>query len=118
VALKNYPRYIDPYISDTGRDEARDKMIAAGFPGKKEVVDSIEKDFFDALWKYDYKHYWNSTQRSFREGFDPYYTGADADYNYAERISPEKNPLGKVFADAIKDAVAKVSLVRSTPYSP
>jgi tannase/feruloyl esterase/3HB-oligomer hydrolase 3HBOH len=109
TAIKNYPRYIDPSISDTGRDDARDKMIDAGFPGKKEA-DSREKEFFDALWEYHYKNYWNSTQRSFREEFDPYYAGADADYNYAERINPEKNPLGKLFADAIKDAVAKVSL--------
>ena len=109
VALKNYPRYIDPSISDTGRADARDKMVAAGFPGTKEV-DSREKEFFDALWEYHYKNYWNSTQRSFREEFDPYYAGADADYAYAERIDPEKNPLGKLFADAIKDAVAKVSL--------
>jgi hypothetical protein len=109
VALKNYPRYIDPYISDAGRADARDKMIDAGFPGKKEV-DSTEKAFFDALWEYHYENYWNSTQRTFREEFDPYYAGADADYAYAERIDPKENPLGEFVADALRDAVAKVSL--------
>jgi hypothetical protein len=91
---------------------AYEAITDAGFPGKKEVdsIEKEEKEFFDALWEYHYKNYWNSTQRSFREEFDPYYADADADYNYAERINPEKNPLGKLFADAIKDAVAKVSL--------
>jgi hypothetical protein len=131
VALKNYPRYIDPFISDTGRDDALNQMIDAGFPGKKDA-DSRDRDkeFFDALWEYHYKNYWGSTEGVFREEFDPYYPGAEVDYKYVERIDPEKNPLGKLFADAIKNAVAKVSLsgnigkplimcmVRSTLYSP
>ena len=118
VALKNYPRYVEARaklreMSKTDPKYAVYKEICqtaykeitdAGFPGKKEV-DSREKEFFDALWEYHHKNYWNSTQRSFREEFDPYFPGADAHYKYAERISPT-NP----FASLIKDAVKRVSL--------
>jgi Alpha/beta hydrolase domain len=85
-ALKYYPHY--PLRM------ARNAMIKAGF--------EPDQDF---LWEYYYNIYWNSTERAYREEFDPYYPGAPADYNYAERISP-KNPV----ASLIKDAVAKVSL--------
>jgi len=95
VALKNYPRYIDPSISDAGRDDARDKMIEAGFAEDSEF-----------LWRFHYDFYWNSTEWVFREEFDPYYSGAPADYNYKERIDPKKTPQ----AEQIKEAVQKVSL--------
>jgi hypothetical protein len=39
-----------------------------------------------------------------------HYIGADADYNYAERIDPDKNPSGEDAAEAIKGAVKRVSL--------
>ena len=86
-ALKYYPHY--PIRM------ARNAMIEAGF--------EPDQDF---LWEYYYNIYWNSTERVYREEFDPYYPGAPADYNYAERINPEKNPQ----AEEIKNAVASVSL--------
>ena len=86
-ALKYYPHY--PLRM------ARNAMIKAGF--------EPDQDF---LWEYYYNIYWNSTERVYREEFDPYYPGAPADYNYADRINPEKNPQ----AEEIKNAVASVSL--------
>jgi hypothetical protein len=101
VALKNYPRYIEPSISDAGRDDARDKMIEAGFAEGSEF-----------LWRFHYDVYWNSTEWVFREEFDPYYPGASADYNYEKRInpSPQAPELARKQAQEIKDAVKRVSL--------
>jgi len=97
TALKNYPRY-----ALNGDAAAHDAMIAAGFaPGS------------EFLWAYHYLVYWDLTQRSYREAFDPGYDGAlqagipfclsgmpncDADYDYASR------------PQAVKDAVGSVSL--------
>jgi hypothetical protein len=80
---------------------ARNAMTKAGFEPDQEF-----------LWEYYYNNYWNSTERVYREEFDPYYPGAPADYNYAERInpSPQAPELVKKQAQAIKDAAAKVSL--------
>ncbi len=97
TALKYYPRY-----RATGDQGAHDAMIRAGFaPGS------------EFLWDHHYAVYWDLTQRTYREEFDPSYDGAqeagtpfcqsgtpscDADYVYANR------PQG------VKDAVRKVSL--------
>jgi hypothetical protein len=97
VALRNYPKY-----RATGDQQAHDAMIAAGFaPGS------------EFLWDDHYSVYWDLTQRSYREEFDPEYDGAlsagipfcqpgtpscDADYDYASR------------PQAVKDALAKVAL--------
>jgi hypothetical protein len=77
-------------------------MVAAGFePGS------------EFLWNDHYGEYWDLTQRSYREEFDPDYDGplsagiafcqsgvpnCDADYDYASR------------PQAVKDALAKVAL--------
>ena len=97
AALKHYPTY-----RATGSQAAHDAMIATGFaPGS------------EFLWEHHYAVYWDLTQRTYREEFDPGYDGAteagtpfcpsgtpacDADYDYASR------------PQAVKDAVAKVSL--------
>lgn len=97
VALRNFPRY-----RATGDVAAHDAMIAAGFePGS------------EFLWDDHYAVYWDLTQRSYREEFDPDYDGSleagiafcqpgvpdcDADYDYASR------------PQAVKDALAKVAL--------
>jgi hypothetical protein len=97
VALRNYPRY-----KATGDAAAHDAMIAAGFePGS------------EFLWDDHYGEYWDLTQRTYREEFDPDYDGSlaagipfcqpgvpgcDADYDYASR------------PQAVKDALAKVAL--------
>jgi tannase/feruloyl esterase/alpha/beta hydrolase family protein len=86
-ALKYYPLY--------PLRDARNAMIRAGFEPKQ-----------DFQWEYYYNYYWNSTEFVFRQTFDPYYASAAADYNYEERIDPQKNP----WAGKIKDAVKKVSL--------
>ena len=78
---------------------ARAAMVEAGF--------ELDQEF---LWEFYYTVYWNLVQRIYREEFDPYYFGPDADYNYAERINPLKNLSGKAAADAIKGAVKRVSL--------
>ncbi|WP_091290389.1 alpha/beta hydrolase family protein [Amycolatopsis xylanica] len=51
-----------------------DAMHAAGFPAGSEF-----------LWDYHHKYYWDLTQRIYRTEFDPAYTGAEADYDYASR---------------------------------
>src|SRR3954447_6649671 len=97
VALRNYPRY-----KASGDQAAHDAMIKAGFaPGS------------EFLWDDHYGEYWDLTQRTYREEFDPDYDGpleagvpfcqpgtpnCDADYDYAKRPK------------AVHDAVAKVSL--------
>jgi hypothetical protein len=84
TALRNYPSY-----RATGSSAAHDAMIAAGFaPGS------------EFLWEDHYAIYWDLTQRSYREEFDPAYDGdleggipfcqsgtpnCDADYDYASR---------------------------------
>jgi hypothetical protein len=84
AALKYYPSY------QATRDRpAHDAMIAAGFaPGS------------EFLWPDHYGIYWDLTQRTYREEFDPSYDGAitggipfcqsgvpmcDADYDYTQR---------------------------------
>jgi hypothetical protein len=95
-ALKNYPRY-----RATGDTAAHDAIIAAGFaPGS------------EFLWDDHYAVYWDLTQRTYREEFDPTWDGAmdagtpfcpsgapscDADYDYAARPA------------AVREAVAKVA---------
>jgi hypothetical protein len=97
TALRQYPRY-----AATGDQAAHDAMIAAGFaPGS------------EFLWADHYAEYWDLTQRTYREVFDPGYDGplqagipfcqsgtpfCDADYDYASR------------PQAVRDAVARVSL--------
>jgi len=92
-ALKYYPHY--PLRM------ARNAMMRAGFES--------EQDF---LWEYYFNIYWNSTERVFREEFDPYYPGASIDYNYEERINPppQAPPLAHKQAQEIKEAVRRVSL--------
>ncbi|HZB08949.1 MAG TPA: tannase/feruloyl esterase family alpha/beta hydrolase [Rubrobacter sp.] len=58
------------------------------------------------LWRYHSIIYWPSTQRTFRQEFDPDYEGDEAEYDYANRINPNQNPQ----AQEIKNAVARVSL--------
>ncbi len=84
AALRNYPKY-----RATGDKAAHDAMIDAGFsPGS------------EFLWEDHYGVYWDLTQRSYREEFDPEYDGpitggfpfcqpgipmCDADYDYSTR---------------------------------
>ncbi|TFV85872.1 tannase/feruloyl esterase family alpha/beta hydrolase [Blastococcus sp. CT_GayMR16] len=100
TALREYPQAaVDP--------AARQRMYDVGFEPGSEV-----------LWPDHYAVYWDLTQRSYREAFDPEYDGAtkagtpfcrtgtapgtptacDAEYDYASR------------PQAVKDAVASVSL--------
>ena len=81
-ALKHYPQY-----RDTNSQAAHDAMIEAGFAEGSEF-----------LWPFHYDVYWGVTQRIYREEFDPTYTGAETDYDYARR------------SREVKDAVAGVSL--------
>lgn len=84
AALKHYPTF-----RATGSEAARDAMFAAGFaPGS------------EFLWEDHYGIYWDLTQRTYREEFDPGFDGeitagipfcqsgtpfCDADYDYAQR---------------------------------
>ncbi|MDP9407471.1 MAG: tannase/feruloyl esterase family alpha/beta hydrolase [Actinomycetota bacterium] len=96
ATLKHYPAYA------AGSDAAHQAILDAGFPAGSEF-----------LWDYHYGVYWDLTQRTYREEFDPGYDGAlsagvpfcasgtpacDADYDYAAR-----RPL-------LGDALAKASL--------
>ena len=97
TALKYYPLY-----QATGDPIAHQKMIDAGFAQGSEM-----------LWAEHYAEYWDLTQRTYRQEFDPTYSGGveagipfcqsgtpycDTDYDYASR--PQE----------VKDAVARVSL--------
>jgi hypothetical protein len=80
-ALRAYPRYA------AGDPAAHAQMLAAGYAAGSEPT-----------WAFHYSVYWQLTQRIYRQEFDPDYTGADADYDYAAR------PQG------VHDAVGRVSL--------
>jgi hypothetical protein len=95
AALKYFPRY-----RATGDRAAHDAMIAAGFePGS------------EFLWDDHYGEYWDLTQRTYREEFDPGYDGqlqagvpfcqsgtpsCDADYDYSPRPQAVKDALSRV----------------------
>ncbi|MFR9675173.1 tannase/feruloyl esterase family alpha/beta hydrolase [Streptomyces sp. TR02-1] len=86
-ALRAYPVYA---AGGPDAAEAHRRMTAAGFPAGSEF-----------LWPYHYAHYWDATQRIYREEFDPAYDGdreagtafcpggtgpgCDTDYVYADR---------------------------------
>ena len=100
TALREYPQALVD-------EAARQRMYDVGFEPGSEI-----------LWQDHYAVYWDLTQRSYREAFDPTYDGAtkagtpfcrtgsapgtptacDAEYDYASR--PQE----------VKDAVASVSL--------
>jgi hypothetical protein len=86
--LRHYPEY-----RDTTDQAAHDAIIQAGFAQGSEF-----------LWDYHYNIYWGLTQRIYREEFDPTYLSAEADYNYASRVT--QGPQ----TQALKEAVSKVSL--------
>jgi len=95
TAIKNYPTY-----AATGSKAAHDAIIKAGFaPGS------------EFLWRDHETEYWDLTQRTYRESFDPTYDGAlkagipfcasgtpncDADYNYAKRPAAVHRAVGSV----------------------
>jgi hypothetical protein len=85
MALKHYPKYIDPEESQSCHETARDSIIEAGFPEGSEF-----------LWQYHYDVYWNSVQRIFREEFDPYYLSSDVYYDYPGRPQEVKNAVMRV----------------------
>ncbi|MDQ4124887.1 MAG: tannase/feruloyl esterase family alpha/beta hydrolase, partial [Actinomycetota bacterium] len=93
AALKHYPSY------RRGDESARRAMIAAGWPEGSEF-----------LWDYHYGVYWDLTQRTYREEFDPEYDGGmsagipfcqsgmpncDADYDYGARPQAVRDAIGK-----------------------
>ena len=95
TAIKNYPAY-----AATGDAAAHAAIIKAGFaPGS------------EFLWPDHEAEYWDLTQRTYRESFDPNYDRAlkagipfchsgtpmcDADYNYAKRPAAVHNAVGSV----------------------
>jgi hypothetical protein len=80
--LRAYPSY-----AATGDPAAHKALLKAGLaPGS------------EFLWPFHNQVYWELTQRIYREEFDPAYTGAEADYDYATR--PKK----------VHQAVARISL--------
>jgi hypothetical protein len=95
AALKHYPRY-----RATGDPAAHAAMIAAGFAAGSEF-----------LWEDHYGLYWDLTQRTYREEFDPDYDGTaeagtpfcqsgmpdcDADYDYAARPPGVRDALERI----------------------
>jgi hypothetical protein len=100
AALKYYPAW-----RATGSTDAHAAMINAGFAPGSEMI-----------WDHHYAVYWDLTQRTYREEFDPSYDGAvtggipfcpsgslycDADYDYVARLQQ---------VNGLSAAVASVSL--------
>jgi hypothetical protein len=93
-AMKNYPAYA------AGSSDAHQAMLDAGYaPGS------------EFLWPFHNQVYWDLTQRTYREEFDPSYDGdldagvpycasgtpnCDADYDYASRPASVKAAVAKV----------------------
>jgi hypothetical protein len=93
-AMRNYPAYA------AGSAQARDAIVAAGYAPASEF-----------LWPFHDQVYWDLTQRTYREEFDPAYDGdldavvpycasgtpnCDADYDYASRPASVKAAVAKV----------------------
>jgi len=94
AAMRNYPAYA------AGDEQAHQRMLAAGFaPGS------------EFLWPFHNQVYWDLTQRTYREEFDPTFDGdldagipycasgtpnCDADYDYATRPKAVEQAVSKV----------------------
>jgi len=95
VALREYPKW-----RSSGDQAAHDAMIRAGFAPGSEI-----------LWDDHYGEYWDLTQRTYREEFDPSYDGdmeagipfcqsgtpdCDADYDWSKRPPAAHEAMRKV----------------------
>ncbi|HEY0639183.1 MAG TPA: tannase/feruloyl esterase family alpha/beta hydrolase [Pseudonocardiaceae bacterium] len=93
-ALRGYQRLA------AGDPAGRDQVIAAGYPADTEF-----------LWPFHHQYYWDFTQRTYREEFDPAFDGdlvagvpfcasgtpnCDADYDYAARGGDVRDAVGRV----------------------
>jgi hypothetical protein len=93
-AMRNYPAYA------AGSTQARDAIVAAGYAPDSEF-----------LWPFHNQVYWDLTQRTYREEFDPAFDGdldagvpycasgtpyCDADYDYTSRPASVKAAVAKV----------------------
>src|SRR3954449_9874550 len=94
ASLRDYPKW------RAGDQAAHDDMIKAGFaPGS------------EFLWDDHYANYWDLTQRTYREEFDPGFDGdlgagvpfcqsgtpsCDADYDYAKRPAEVHDAMRRV----------------------
>ncbi|RFU41019.1 tannase/feruloyl esterase family alpha/beta hydrolase [Actinomadura logoneensis] len=68
-----------------GYPQDKEAVVKAGFPAESEF-----------LWPFYSQYYWGLTQRIYRAEFDPGYTGADADYDYASRPASVHRAVAKV----------------------
>lgn len=68
----NLLRFLPPVLGKY--PNAPEDIVAAGFPAESAP-----------LWDYHDKTYWSSTQRIYRAEFDPAYSAAESDYDYAAR---------------------------------
>ncbi|CAM5293392.1 Tannase/feruloyl esterase family alpha/beta hydrolase OS=Streptomyces cyaneofuscatus OX=66883 GN=G3I52_33720 PE=3 SV=1 [Streptomyces cyaneofuscatus] len=96
-ALLHYPSYA---AGGAGAEQAHRAMRAAGYP--------VGSEF---LWPFHHQHYWDLTQRIYREELDPGFDGAteagtpfcapktpacDADYVYADRPKEVRKAVAKI----------------------
>lgn len=79
------PPVLRAYRNLASDPAARDAVIAAGFAAGAEP-----------LWEYHSRVYWGLTQRIYREEFDPGYSGAEEDYDYAARPAGVRDGLRRV----------------------
>jgi hypothetical protein len=93
-AMRNYPAHA------AGDEQAHQRMLAAGYaPGS------------EFLWPFHHQVYWDLTQRTYREEFDPSFDGdldagipycasgtpaCDTDYDYASRPASVKAAVSRV----------------------
>ncbi|MBW8484827.1 tannase/feruloyl esterase family alpha/beta hydrolase [Actinomadura parmotrematis] len=80
AVLRHYPQWRD------GRsEEALAGMEKAGLPAASEF-----------LWEAHDQVYWEFTQRTYRAVFDPGYSGAEADYDYAARPASVREGVERI----------------------
>ena len=88
--LENHPELYDGGVDWEGvlwREEGPNLLTFLPPALRSEPVFPVGSEF---LWPFYRQHYWELTQRIYREALDPDYEGAEADYDYSNRPSAQR----------------------------